>query len=47
MVCRVDLRYNFSLGTIHAEPEGSSGDNQETIKNSVISINGILMFGGK
>lgn len=46
---KVNLRYNFSLATIHAEPENSSGEDQEKIKNSVISINVAYMLkcGGK
>lgn len=43
---KVNLRYNFSLSTIHAEPENSSGENQEKINNSVISINVAMMLGG-
>jgi len=46
MVCKVDIRYNFSLATIH-EPDSGSNEEEENIKNSVISINATLMFGGK
>lgn len=46
-VVKVDLRYNFSLSTIHKDPEESSGEDQAKLKNSVISINGAFMFGGK
>jgi len=46
MVCKVDLRYNFSLGTIH-EPEEGSNEEAQKINNSVISVNATLMLGGK
>lgn len=40
---RVDLRYNFSFGTIHAKPESGDGE-QENIRNGVLSLNAAFMF---
>jgi hypothetical protein len=39
----VDVRYAFSFATIH---EAGEGEEEADLKNSVISINVILFFGG-
>lgn len=46
VVIRPDIRYNFGFGTIHAEPDSDSNEQQETIRNGVLSFNVTVFFGG-